>query len=159
MYEAEKQAFIDDAKADGYDVTFGADGSMVMTDTATGETVTQNPDGTWTIDDGSGNGGAVNMGGDWPDNEFTKLLPKPELGVSMAAVAGNSFQAILAATMEQTKDYAEQVKAKGFTIDPQTEDQEVMGMVIYDYSAKNPDGYAVEVAFTGGTAVVTLTKP
>jgi ABC-type oligopeptide transport system substrate-binding subunit len=39
-------------------------------------------------------------GGDWPDNEFTRLLPKPELGVSLAAVTGNSFQAILAATME-----------------------------------------------------------
>jgi hypothetical protein len=157
--DATKQSIIDDAKADGYDLTFKPDGSMEMVDSQTGEIVIQNPDGSWTVDGSSGDGSSVSIGSGWPDNEFTQTLPKPEVDVSMAAVEGDSFQAVLVATIEQTKAYAEQVKAKGFSVDAETEDQEVMGMAIYLYSAKNADGYRVEVAFTGGTAAVTVTKP
>ena len=44
--EATKQAIIADAKKDGVDVSFGADGSMTVMDTD-GTTMVQKPDGTW----------------------------------------------------------------------------------------------------------------
>jgi hypothetical protein len=156
--KAAKQDFIDDAKADGYDVVFTADGGMVMTDTATGDVVTQNADGTWKIDDASGD--QVQVGGDWPNNEFTKLVAKPDFTFVGASTSADSFGVGFSdVTVEQVKDYTEKVKAKGFTISPDVQDEDLMGMVIFLYSAKNADGYSVEIAFSAGTAGLTITKP
>ena len=43
------------------------------------------------------------------------------------------------ASIEQMREYAEQVKAAGFDQNITTEDQEVMGMVIYSFSASNAE--------------------
>ncbi|MDR0906747.1 MAG: hypothetical protein LBN00_11365 [Oscillospiraceae bacterium] len=157
--DAAKQAMIDEARAEGGDIDFKADGSVVYTD-ADGSKTVQNADGSWTVD--TGDGGQFEVGsGDWPDNEFTKLLPKPDLPVSMTGVGteDSDFQAVLVATIEQTRAYAEQVRDKGFTVDAETEDREIMGMSIYYYTAKNAAGYKVEVTFSGGMSVVTVKKP
>ncbi len=155
--EATKQQIINEAKADGYDVTFGADGSMTLVNPDTGETVIQNPDGTWTFDDGEGSG---QLGGDWPDNEFTKLIPNPGFEILMTNIDGKDFTAAFSgATVEQVKAYAEKVKAAGFTVDAETMDEEMSGMVIYTYTAKNAQDYSVTVSFAMGTSSVIVTKP
>ena len=154
--EATKQQIIAEAKKDGVDVSFGADGSMTVVDTD-GTTVVQKPDGTWVMKDADGNEGQ--FGGNWPDNEFTKLIPKPDFELFGANTETDSFSAAFtSATIEQIRDYAAKVKAAGFNINEEVEDQEVMGMVIYSFTAENADGYTVEITSANGTSSITISK-
>ena len=154
--EASKQQIISDLAKDGYKASFGADGSMTIVD-PDGTTMVQKPDGTWVVKDEDG--GEGQLGGDWPDNEFTKLVPKPDFELFAANTETDSFSvAFTSATIEQIRDYAAKVKAAGFNINEEVEDQEVMGMVIYSFTAENADGYTVEITFANGTSALTISK-
>jgi len=154
--EASKQQIISDLAKDGYEASFGADGSMTVVN-PDGTTVVQKPDGTWVIKDEDG--GEGQLGGDWPDNEFTKLVPKPDFELFAANTETDSFSvAFMSATIEQIKDYAAKVKAAGFNINEEVEDQEVMGMVIYSFTAENADGYTVEITSANGTSSLSISK-
>ena len=155
--EATKQAMIDQAREDGGDMEFMLDGSVVLTDKDGNKSI-QNPDGTWTFEDVDG--GTAQYGGEWPNNEFTNLLPKPDFTLLGASIDETSFGvAFSGATVEQVKAYVEEVKAAGFTVNANTEDQAVMGMTIYVYAAENEAGYAVEVSYATGTAGINMSKP
>jgi predicted small lipoprotein YifL len=154
---ATKQAMIDAARAEGGDLEFKADGSVVYTE-PDGEVMIQNPDGTWLWE--TENGGQGQMGGNWPDNEFTKLLPKPDFALTAASTTADEFSvAFTGVTVEQMKAYVEQVKAKGFTVNPDLQDENMMGIVVYTYNAKNADGYEVEITFAAGTTGMLIRKP
>ena len=154
--EASKQQIISDLESEGYDVSFGTDGSMTIVD-PDGTTMVQKPDGTWVVKDDEG--GEGQLGGDWPDNEFTKLIPKPDFELFAANTETDSFSvAFMSATIEQIKDYAAKVKAAGFNINEEVEDQEVMGMVIYSFTAENADGYTVEITSANGTSSLSISK-
>ncbi len=156
--EATKQAIIAEGKKDGVDVSFAADGSMTVVDPVAGDTMIQSPDGTWSVKSEDGTVGQY--GGNWPENEFTKLLPKPDF--TLTAATTNETECTVAfqdADIEQIRAYVEKVKAAGFTIDPTTEDQEVMGMIIYTYVAKNADGYTVSVSSAMGVSAIEIEKP
>jgi len=153
---ATRQAMIDSAKADGGDMEFKADGSAVYTD-AEGNKTIQHPDGSWTIEDTDGSTGQ--LGGEWPNNEFTQLLPKPDFSFAGTSMDNNSFEvSFMGVEVEQVKDYANKVKAKGFTRDENTQDETVMGMTIYEFSAKNAAGYEVSITFAMGMAGLTIEK-
>ena len=152
-----KQAFIAEGARQGLDISFGADGSTTIVDTNDGTTVTQKPDGTWVVKDADGGEGQI--GGDWPDNEFTKLVPKPSFELYAAAVDGDTFSVLFTnATIEQLKAYADQVKAAGFNLNEELTDQNVMGMVIYTFSAENADGYSVEIFSASGSSGMRIDK-
>ena len=154
--EASKQQIISDFAKDGYKASFGADGSMTIVD-PDGTTMVQKPDGTWVVKDEDGGEGQI--GGDWPDNEFTKLVPKPDFELFAANTETDSFSvAFMSATIEQIKDYAAKVKAAGFNINEEVEDQEAMGMVIYSFTAENADGYTVEITSANGTSSLSISK-
>ena len=154
--EASKQQIISDLESEGYDVSFGTDGSMTIVD-PDGTTMVQKPDGTWVVKDADGGEGQI--GGDWPDNEFTKLIPKPDFELFAANTETDSFSvAFTSATIEQIRAYAAKVKAAGFNINEEVEDQEVMGMVIYSFTAENADGYTVEITSANGTSALTISK-
>ena len=154
--EASKQQIISDLAKEGYEASFGADGSMTIVD-PDGTTMVQKPDGTWVVKDADGGEGQI--GGDWPDNEFTKLIPKPDFELFAANTETDSFSvAFTSATIEQIRDYAAKVKAAGFNINEEVEDQEVMGMVIYSFTAENADGYTVEITSANGTSALTISK-
>ena len=154
--EASKQQIISDLAKDGYKASFGADGSMTVVN-PDGTTVVQKPDGTWVIKDEDG--GEGQLGGDWPDNEFTKLIPKPDFELFAANTETDSFTvAFKSTTVEQIRDYVTKVKAAGFNIDEEVEDQEVMGMVIYSFTAENADGYTVEITSANGTSSLSISK-
>ena len=153
---AARQRIIDSAKADGFDVSFGADGSMTVKD-KDGTVFVQKPDGTWTMQGGDGQ--TAQLGGDWPNNEFTRLVPKPGFKLAGASTSDDEFSAAFqSVNVDQVKAYAEQVKASGFTVDAEEEDQNVCGVVVYTYSAYDADGYRVEVTFASGTAGITISK-
>jgi uncharacterized protein YxeA len=154
---ATRQKMIDEARAEGGDLEFKADGSVVYTDPDGGKVI-QKADGTWVWENENGNQGQ--MGGDWPDNEFTKLLPKPDFALTAANTSSNDFSvAFTGVTVEQVKDYVEQVKAKGFTVNPDLQDENMMGIVVYTYEAKNADGYKVTITFAAGTTGLEIRKP
>ena len=154
--EASKQQIISDLAKDGYKASFGADGSMTVVN-PDGTTVVQKPDGTWVIKDEDG--GEGQLGGNWLDNEFTKLITKPDFELFAANTETDSFSvAFTSATIEQIRDYAAKVKAAGFNINEEVEDQEVMGMVIYSFTAENADGYTVEITSANGTSSITISK-
>ena len=154
--EASKQQIISDLESEGYDVSFGTDGSMTIVD-PDGTTMVQKPDGTWVVKDDEG--GEGQLGGDWPDNEFTKLIPKPDFELFAANTETDNFSvAFTSATVEQIRDYVTKVKAAGFNIDEEVEDQEMMGMVIYSFTAENADGYTIEITSANGTSSITISK-
>ncbi|MBQ2101091.1 MAG: hypothetical protein II477_08475 [Lachnospiraceae bacterium] len=154
--DATRADIIAAAQAEGMEVSFGDDGSMTIVDTD-GTVFVQNPDGSWASRDEDG---TINqLGGSWPDNEFTRLVPKPDFALAGLSSSGDEFTAVFQGIgVEQIKEYAEKVKAMGFTIDAEEQDQNVYGIVVYNYSAYNDDGYQVEVSFTSGTSGLTIRK-
>ena len=153
---AARQQIIDAAKADGFDVSFGADGSMTVKD-KDGTVFVQSTDGTWTMQGEDGQ--TAQLGGNWPDNEFTRLVTKPGFKLAGASTSEDEFSAAFQSVdVDRIKAYAEQVKASGSTVDAEEEDQNVYGVVVYTYSAYNADGYCVEITFANGTSVITISK-
>lgn len=151
-----KEKIISEAKKNGYDVSFGSDGSMSVKGKDGGEVI-QNSDGTWTFKNDDGSTGQ--LGGNWPDNEFTKLVPKPDFQLAGAATQSNEFSAgFVSVSADQVKAYAEKVKASGFNIDPEEEDQSILGISIYSFSAKNAAGYTVVIRFAAGVSGITISK-
>lgn len=154
--DVSRQEIIDAARAEGMEVTFGDDGSMTIVDTD-GSILIQNPDGSWTQKDEDGT--ISQLGGSWPSNEFTKLIPDPGFAVLGLSASDDEFTAAFQnVSADDIKKYADKVKAKGFTIDAEEQDREISGMTIYTYEAYNEDGYCVEIFFTSGTSGVTISK-
>ena len=157
MDEASKQQLVMEGKAEGIDISFGTDGSTTFVDNEDGTVVVQKPDGSWVFNDAEG--GEGQFGGNWPDNEYTRLVPKPSLELQATYIEGESFGATFTnATVEQIRDYVEQVKAAGFNVNETVEDQEIAGMVIYSFTAENANGYTVEIGYVNGTSSLTISK-
>ena len=155
--EASKQQLVMEGKAEGIDISFGADGSTTFVDNEDGTVVVQKPDGSWVFNDAEG--GEGQFGGNWPDNEYTRLLPAPGFELYASYVEGESFVATFTSvTVEQIKAYVEQVKAAGFNVNETVEDQEIAGMVIYSFTAENANGYTVEIGYVNGTSSLTISK-
>ncbi|MCL2797572.1 MAG: hypothetical protein FWD58_05920 [Firmicutes bacterium] len=150
------EAFVKEAREEGFDPVFAPDGGMQMENALTGRVIIQAPDGSWTL--AYGDGWTAQTGGDWPDNEFTALLPKPGFpGFEVASSRTDSerFNVTFAgASFEQLRAYVEQVKEKGFTIDAQTQD-----FGAYQYSAKNAQGYSLFIHSAFNVTVIELEKP
>lgn len=91
-----RQQIIDAAKADGFDVSFGADGSMTVKD-KDGTVIVQQPDGTWVMKDADGQ--TAQLGGNWPDNEFTRLVPKPGFKLAGASTSEDEFPPLFSPSM------------------------------------------------------------
>ena len=152
--EATQQSFIDSVKEDGYEVSFNSDGSMTMTNPGSGETFVQSTDGTWII-----NGEEARFGGNWPANEFTRLVPKPDISVYEASADASGFSADFSvATIEQIKAYAEKVKKRGFTLGAEEIDQSIGGCIFYSFSASNANGYSVEIFFSNSASSLMIRK-
>ncbi|MDR1765795.1 MAG: hypothetical protein LBR77_06865 [Lachnospiraceae bacterium] len=97
----------------------------------------------------SGNAQSGNTGGEtaedksWPDNKFTRLVPKPdfELGEYDASkIALGFFVPVLETDLDAIKAYVEQVKSAGFTVNAETTEREDTSAGIYNYRAKNAAG-------------------
>lgn len=125
-----------DAKEGGYEVQWEADGSM-------------------SIKDGDA---TLTTSGDWPDNEFTKLIPAPKVGtIGAAQVSESDCTIIMTWTAEEAKEYAAQVKDVGF--DQDVEEQDMAGMGVYAFSGFNADGVEVSVSFMSGTGGISIFNP
>ncbi len=146
---ATKSALIAEAKKNGVDLSFGADGSMTIVSDE--YTYVQHPDGTWTIKDEDGNESIY--GNVWPDNEWTRLLPKPTMAVTATWADEDGFSAAFTdVTVDMVKNYAKQLEAAGFNVDPEVIDMSGM----YMFSARNKDGYSVDLSFAEGSSGLSI---
>jgi len=84
----------------------------------------------------------------WPNNEFTKQVPKPNFEVSVGSVNETEFVAIGGgATVEQLRAYAKQLERSGFNKDKSVTDESAFGFTTYFYKAHNGRGYEVEISY------------
>ena len=152
----ERQQILDAARAEGYDISVGDDGSLTVRDPEGGVYV-QNPDGTWTAQGESTPG--AQFGDKWPENEYTKKLPKPDFELLAAAEDDSSFTAAFQSVgADQIRAYAQKVRAAGFTVNAEENDQEVYGMVIYTYQASSADGWFVSISFAAGSGAISISR-
>ncbi len=153
-----KQEIISAAEEAGFDVTFGANGSMTLTDPKNGDVFIQNPDGTWSIKTDSG---IAQVGGSWPDNEFTRLIPKPDFTLIATNTSESEFSTSWqGATVEQAKAYAAALKTAGFTVNVYEDDFTDQGVEnMYSFSALNAEGYSVSVSVAMGIGAIVVTAP
>lgn len=104
-------------------------------------------------------GEGITAYGEWPDNEFTRIIPKPDIEIAMTVVDEYSFTVAFGSmTKAQATDYVEKLKDAGFTIDAYVTDQEMYGMAIYTFSAANAAGYSATLSFTGSSNVLVISK-
>ena len=98
-------------------------------------------------------------GSEWPDNEFTRLVPAPDFKLMTSFTDEDEFTAAFQSLeVSQIKTYAQKVKKSGFTIDAEEESQEVYGIVVYTYTAYNEEGYCVQISFASGNGAVAISR-
>lgn len=93
----------------------------------------------------------------WVDNEYTKLVPKPDMAVSESANTGMGYSIVFArsVTLDQMKAYAEKLKQAGFNVD--CGDSESDG--IYSFWGDNAAGWSVRVTVTSNANNLLISKP
>jgi len=101
------------------------------------------------------------FGAGWPENEFTKQVPKPKFETSVGIIEDYSCIMMTGATVDQLKDYVKELKKAGFDKNDNTEDQNILGIQVYSYSASNGKGYRVEIGYAGyamGMSAITISR-
>ena len=61
------------------------------------------------------------------------------------------------ATVEQVRAFVQTLRDVGYTLNAEEQNQELMGYVIYSFSAYNAGGYMVSVFFNSGSTTISLT--
>ncbi len=105
------------------------------------------------------NGYVGQLGGDWPENEFSKLIPKPEFEIYSSVVTEVSFMVSFKdVSLEDTKAFATKLVEAGFTVDANTVEEEKEGVVLYSYTAKNADGYMLTYNYSMNMLALSINK-
>lgn len=95
------------------------------------------------------------MGGEWPDNDFTRHVVKPDFEIQFTQQEADSFMVSFSnVTVQQMKAYADELRDAGFNLSEEENDEVAWGY--YSFSADNADGYRVTVAFTSGYTAITF---
>ena len=146
----------EELKEIGIVVEINEDGSTKV-ETEMGIEVTQKEDGSWNVE--ATEGEIEELDGNWPENEFTKQVPKPKFQPTAANTQEKSFSvAFVDAKVEDIRNYVEELKNAGFTVNAENKDVEVFGVVAYSYKASNEAGYLVEVTYAQDMCGLTITK-
>lgn len=100
------------------------------------------------------------VAGDWPDNAFTELVPKPSAGTAIASDTGDTYCVIeMDWSIEEAMAYAEQLQNAGFNINVAAQDMSQAGM--YTFVADNADGAKAKILYLGpeeGNRVIRIEK-
>lgn len=156
MSEELKEKIINAAKEKGYNISFDENGSPVLTGND-GSQLMQNEDGSWAAPDDGGS--SAQLGGSWPDNEYTRQIPAPGFSILAAREDEDAFTAsFTGVTVDRVRAYTEKVKAAGFTVDSELQDETVMGMSVYSYSASNENGFTLSISFSAGMASIEISR-
>jgi hypothetical protein len=101
------------------------------------------------------------FGGKWPDDEYTRRIPKPSLPLKFVNFikpsdklvvmfdpqAGSGLDFESDATIREMRNYVTQLKARGFTeiVTDKKRRVEIVGHEYFIYEAKDPAGYMTRV--------------
>ncbi len=96
----------------------------------------------------------------WPDNEFTQTVSKPDFGVLKGAVEIDEefFVSVTDSDFEDVKDYVEILKSEGYNIDQKVFEEEALGIEVYNYTASNENGYTVYIEYSVRVCSITIYK-
>ncbi|MDR0783579.1 MAG: hypothetical protein LBE83_07475 [Propionibacteriaceae bacterium] len=97
----------------------------------------------------------------WPDNEFTRMLPRPTMEIDLEpTIADGVFYAGFAnMTVDDARAYGEQLMGMGFTESLSIKEYEDVDKVttMYTMTAENSSGYKVSFTWAASTGVASLT--
>jgi len=94
----------------------------------------------------------------WPENEFTKQVPKPKFETGLGFSDDTSFGILTSASVAELKAYVSDLKRAGFTKNASTTDESVFGLTVYTFEASNSKGYKVEVTYSMGMSAISIKK-
>jgi len=100
----------------------------------------------------------------WPDNEFTQLVPAPEAGTVFATAQGKSngydyfAVSLREVSQEEAENYIQTLKDEGFLpVSEKSEMPEGGSVVIGDFFEKGDAG--VSLSFSGDTMGLYIARP
>ena len=103
--------------------------------------------------------GGLGFGDKWPDNEFTKNLPKPKIPILQVMDYDGDFYVIFDSTnVKEVKAYVEQLKAAGFTSDVYEDEWDYEGETFYSFTGRSAVGLEVSIVVAGGSATMSVIK-
>ena len=107
----------------------------------------------------AGDGTGEQFGGNWPDNEFTRLVPRPPFDILTSTSDDDSFSAVFrSADTDTLSAYADSLRQAGFNVDESSNSQEMFGISIFSFSASDSGGYSVSLYYTSGSGAITISK-
>ncbi|MBQ4137804.1 MAG: hypothetical protein IJD67_06800, partial [Clostridia bacterium] len=154
--EAEKQAFVESAKEEGLEVVFNDDGTTTII-YEDGTRATQKADGTFVIEN---DGYAGQIGGEWPENDRTKLIPKPEKGTVLTSDLRDGTAKIMLGecSIEDAVAYASKLIEKGFDSNVKSDDT-MLAEGVFSYRGENTKKKAVAtVNYISDMMMITVSK-
>lgn len=97
---------------------------------------------------------------DWPENEFTKLLTRPELEIESSSLDEHGFQVNFEgiSTVQDIIEYAQVVKESGFNMDVEIDARAINDVARYSFWAYNNEGYFVEIYWRASGSGLTIRK-
>ncbi len=102
----------------------------------------------------------VETGSDWPDNTFTKQIPKADfatvIGYTSSEADGFSVN-LKDVDTDEVRAYIDAVKKLGFVNSPVAEDTQYGGFEVVSYEADNGE-YFFKIGYTMNVATVTVAK-
>ncbi|MDR2686443.1 MAG: hypothetical protein LBB75_01725 [Oscillospiraceae bacterium] len=94
----------------------------------------------------------------WPENEYTKQVPKPKFDVGLGTATEDSYVVLCGATIPELRDYVKDLQKAGFSKGADTTDTSAFGLTVYSYTAHNGKGYRVEIGNAMGVSTISITK-
>ncbi len=111
------------------------------------------------LENGLSDMAGIKVGEDWPDNEYTRQIPRGYFGEQKIMNAENGVAIVsTSASLSDAKGYVISLKNAGFTENVSENDQTIGGMASYMFSADNGRGYRVNVSYTGTVLTVSVSK-
>lgn len=152
--EDEKKSYAEEMAKEGIIVTYNDDRSTTL-QYEDGTTVVQTPDGNFTMVGENGEFGQI--GGSWPENEYTKLVSEPQSGTLLTATIDSAgFSAIYSGCdISYALTYADIVKNLGFNLDVVSDDS-MYDSGVYSFTGSNKNGDTVSVNYLSEAFVITI---
>ncbi len=96
---------------------------------------------------------------DWPNSALGRAVPDPGFPGMTVVESGESISAVSTEANEAAvKAYVSKLKAAGFTVNANENEQAVAGYTIYSFSASDKNGVFVTIQFIQGTTSFSVTK-
>jgi hypothetical protein len=108
--------------------------------------------------------GSAQFSGEWPDNEYTRRIPRPDIPFNLATVDPKRHRLGVLfkkndGVFNAMKGYVEKLKAHGYTNNAESKEKTANGQPFFSYSAYDGAGYLVQVSCWGDGCRLGLYTP